>query len=99
MSNCYEKFFVGCVLRTMNADLLRAGTPAPPASGRYEAHRQIVGEVMRIKRKNSGKEWIAAVPEAPLKLGPLWVYGTDRGIAALEFGGDQNPLEPPPRRC
>jgi methylated-DNA-[protein]-cysteine S-methyltransferase len=48
------------------------------------------------KMKNPSMEWVSCLPETPV--GPLWLFFTDQGLAALEFaGGQSSPKhEPPP---
>jgi methylated-DNA-[protein]-cysteine S-methyltransferase len=53
---------------------------------------------MRKKPSNHGKEWLVHLAETPV--GPLRLYFTDQGLAALEFAGEgSSPAaepEPPP---
>ena len=41
---------------------------------------------MRRKSPENVKEWVYAIPDTPL--GPLWLFFTERGLAALEFAGE-----------
>jgi methylated-DNA-[protein]-cysteine S-methyltransferase len=43
---------------------------------------------MRKKFQNNAQEWVYVLPDSPL--GPLWLSFTDRGLAALEFAGDNS---------
>jgi methylated-DNA-[protein]-cysteine S-methyltransferase len=45
---------------------------------------------MRKKYQTDAKEWVYVLPETPL--GPLWLSFTERGLAALEFAGDNSLL-------
>jgi methylated-DNA-[protein]-cysteine S-methyltransferase len=41
---------------------------------------------MRRKSPENVKEWVYAIPDTPL--GPVWLFFTQRGLAALEFVGE-----------
>jgi methylated-DNA-[protein]-cysteine S-methyltransferase len=43
---------------------------------------------MRKKFRNNVKQWVYVLQETPL--GPLWLTFTERGLAALEFAGDNS---------
>ncbi|MFA5111591.1 MAG: methylated-DNA--[protein]-cysteine S-methyltransferase [Desulfobaccales bacterium] len=47
---------------------------------------------MRKKSPHQTKEWVVYLPETPV--GPLKLYFSERGLAALEFAGEESAPQP-----